>query len=35
MVWPPTNCVVQAADDARAAALEAPMLMKVMPIPCR
>jgi hypothetical protein len=34
-IWPPAERVVQAADDARAAALEAPMLMKVIPIPCR
>jgi hypothetical protein len=35
IIWPPTERVVQAADDAPAAALEAPMLMKVMPVPCR
>jgi hypothetical protein len=35
VIWPPTERVVQAADDARAALLKAPMLMKVMPIPCR
>jgi hypothetical protein len=32
VIWPPTERVVRAADDARAAALDAPILMKVMPI---
>jgi hypothetical protein len=35
VILPPTERVVQAADEARAVALETPMLMKVMPIPCR